>query len=85
MAKIWTLLDFKAASVSASGKPFMSLMAQDEYDCKEERSRNLFISWYSRNMGRGEVVYVHPDHGKWMPIPPGSTAKVFQKIACRKR
>lgn len=84
MAKMWTLLDFKAASVSASGKPFMSLMAQDEYDCKEERSRNLFISWYSGNMGRGEVVYVHPDPGKWKPSPPGSRAKDFEKIACRK-
>lgn len=53
--KMWDLLDYKTAQGDA-GMQYMSMKAQTEYDCKEEQSRPLYLSFHSENMGKGKVV-----------------------------
>lgn len=83
MVKMWILFDFKTVQ-KPGAKPFMSIKRQEEYDCKEEQSRTLFSSHYSKNMAYGETVYTFSEPDKWTPVSPGSVGESFLQIACEK-
>src|ERR1035438_1213371 len=70
--KMWDMLDFRRADKTDDGKTFISNMAQDEFDCSEEQSRNLYSSGYSENMGKGVIVFHYSINGEWVPIVPDS-------------
>lgn len=79
MVKMWSLSDY----VTPTGRlSYMSSKTLDEYDCKEEQSRMLTSSVFSRNMGEGEVVFAGPGDLRWVPVAPGSEAKVLWNFAC---
>ena len=81
--KMWRLYDRKVAETVAANKPFLSIAGQDEYDCKEEISRTLTFTFYSKNMGAGEVVHNSRNlHEEPEPILPGSVAATLFKVAC---
>ena len=83
--KMWRLYDRKVAETVAANKPFLSIAGQDEYDCKEEISRTLTYTFYSKNMGAGEVVYSSGNaHDEFEPITPGSGIETLFKVACGK-
>ncbi|OGS96966.1 MAG: hypothetical protein A3H31_10940 [Gallionellales bacterium RIFCSPLOWO2_02_FULL_57_47] len=84
--KMWHLIDLKTAESKIRGvSPFMSSRAQHEYDCKEEQSRVLFVSFHSKNMAEGITVSrnSYPE-SNWSPVPPGTTTEALWKIACEK-
>ena len=81
IVKMWLLLDRKTAGVS-HGKAYLSQKSQEEFDCREERNRTLYLTLHSGNMGADEVVYKNPDPEKWMPIPPQSVIEILWKVAC---
>ena len=89
MVKIWELYDLKTAQKSSEGTSYLSMKMQSEYDCKEERQRTLFISHYSKNMGRGEAVfsfsYTDSNINSWTPVSPGSVGEGLWKFACGKK
>jgi hypothetical protein len=80
--KMWILIDYKTAQ---AGNPYMSIRGQSEFDCKRERMRSLFLSFYSSNMGRGHVVDSDDDPAKWKRVTPGSIDDSLWQIACGKR
>ena len=80
--KMWSLNDLKIAAYNPSGKPHLSITAQDEYDCKEEQRRPLAYFLHSGNMREGDVVYSNSDPEKWKSIPPESGTKALWKLAC---
>ena len=82
--KMWDLTDFKMARTVA-GDSYLSSKSQQEYDCKEEKSRTLAFTWLSGQMGNGKVVYANSDPRKWSPIQPGSVRETQWKIACGKK
>jgi hypothetical protein len=82
--KMWSLLDHKTAD-EILGKPYKSMMFQDEYDCKESLLRNLSLSFYSENMGGGEVIDTNSNTGKWQPVSPGTLEEALLKRACVKK
>ncbi len=85
LVKMWDLRDFKTVQTD-SGDSFLSSKAQNEYDCKEERSRILAFSWFSGQMGNGNVVYSNSETSmKWSPIGPGSIGEIKWKVACGKK
>src|ERR1700675_4391658 len=57
MVKMWELIDLKTAQFSTEGRPYMSSTSQSEYDCKEGRTRILYFTLHSENLGRGETVF----------------------------
>jgi hypothetical protein len=87
LAKMWYLSDLHKADTTANGKQYKSTKMQDEYDCKEELHRTLYLSAHSENMGTGDTISVvsNPQIDKnWSPVPPKSVAKDMWNIACGK-
>src|SRR5665647_459053 len=64
--------------------PFLSTLDQREYDCKTEQFIILNHSYYSGNMGSGDVVYSYNDPGEWIPIVHEGTGDKQLKIACKR-
>ncbi len=84
MATMWHLTDFKTANKDM-GDSYLSTKDQNEYDCKEVKSRRRASSQHSGNMGSGKVVYSDSYTTKWKPVPPDSGAEILWKFACVKR
>ena len=85
MVKMWRLIDFRKAVSIASDKPFMSSKGQDEYDCKEEQTRILALSFHSENMGGGEMVHSEANPSKWEPVHARSIGETLWKFGCGKQ
>ena len=83
--KMWTLFDFKTVQRDVAEKPYLSSMAQDEFDCDGERSRTLYLSFHSKNMGIGDNVWTRNGPDAWTPSPPGSVIERLWKVACGKQ
>jgi hypothetical protein len=83
-AKIWTLGDYKVAKDSGMGNQYRSTKSQEEYDCKEEQGRTLYLAFYSENMGEGEIIGTHQGAKEWLPIMPESINEALWKTACKK-
>jgi hypothetical protein len=75
--------DYNTAQMN-DGEPYMSQKTQNEYDCKEYRSRILALSLHSGNMGDGKVIWSDPDPDKWYPFAPGRVGEAVRKFACGK-
>ena len=84
LVKGWLLYDFKTIQTKTSAA-FLSFTALSEIDCTEERTRQLALTNFSRNMGTGEVVYTAADEGKWYPVQPESVDRTLWKLACGKK
>ncbi len=84
--KMWSLNDFKVVQIDKNdGMRYLSLAAQNEYDCKEETRRLLALIFYSKNMGQGDVVYTSGAmHEEPDPIAPRSMENTLFKVACGK-
>lgn len=84
--KMWNLTDFKTAQMfMGNPDPYLSLNAQDEYDCKERQLRGLALIAHSGNMGGGKVVASAHDPQKWNLYPLGTMGEVLWKFACGKQ
>jgi hypothetical protein len=83
-ATMWSLFDHKIAD-EIFGKQYRSIMFQDEYNCKENLLRNLALSFYTGNMGDGEVIDTSSNTGKWQPVAPGTLEEALLKRACGKK
>lgn len=84
MVKLWTLTDRKTPRTIA-GIAHLSMKMQEEYDCKEKQSRGLAVSFHSKNMGQGKVVYSDSVINEWEPIGHGSAGEILWKFACEKK
>lgn len=83
--KLWRMIDFRMAQ-SVSGAQFLSVVAQDEFDCQNELRRPIFGQAYSENMGAGTQVNKFNDpNSKWEPIPPGTAFAELWKYSCKKK
>jgi hypothetical protein len=86
--RMWDLIDFETAQkISNKGADilFRSSKTQSEYDCKKKQQRQLYMSLYTENLGKGEVVLTDNNPTKWEPIPAGgSAAEALWKLACEK-
>ncbi len=80
--KMWELQDYLTAR---TGENYLSVKIQNEYDCKNERTRLLFLSLHSAHMGGGDIVEMNNSPGEWMPVPPASIIEALWKIACGKK
>ena len=84
LVKIWTLLDYTASKQSPRGRAYLSQKAQHEFDCDGDRSRLIFVSQHSGNMGGGETVYSDGNPETWKPIPPESVLESIRNVACKR-
>ena len=83
--KMWDLIDYKTVQTLA-GESYLSEKVQNEYDCKEEKTRILAFTRFNRQMGNGKAFYNTSETSmKWRPISPGSIGEALWKIACGKK
>ena len=52
--KMWSLSDYKTVQKAADGQSYLSSKVQDEFDCKEEKTRLLAFTWFDGKMGSGK-------------------------------
>jgi hypothetical protein len=82
--KMQSLHDYKTA-VKVAGVLLQSTVVQEEYDCLENRTRALFYSFYSKNMGKGRSVHTDSEPHEWKPVRPGSIRETLWTFACKKK
>ncbi len=82
-AKMWSLQELKTPG-SAGGAAYVSLKRQDEFDCKDPRTRGVEIAAYPQPKGEGKAVASEKGSGAWAKVVPDSTNEVLWKIACGK-
>ena len=85
LAKMWSLTNIsKNIKNIRPGENAFAVKTVREYDCKEHKTRALFIASYNDYMGTGgiERSSESPD-AKWKEVTPG-IKESFWKIACGK-
>ena len=82
IAQMWDLADAKAGKAFGGVKKTLSFKMEREYDCGNQQLRLLYISWYSGNMGAGEITGSNADPSDWRPVLPGTEGERFWQIAC---
>lgn len=82
VVELWALMDFYAIQTEPS-PPYLSVKAQREFHCTEERVRLLALTAFSGNMGSGKVVFSYSDpNDQGISVEPGSVAQSLWKVAC---
>lgn len=79
--KMWNMYDHNTTK-EFSGKKYISVKEQTEFDCKEKQLRTTYISFYSGNMGGGKSIYYSSKPNEWSPVPSETGIEVIWKFAC---
>ena len=77
LVEMWVLFDHNTPETEKKSSERL-----DEYDCDNKALRTIYEIGYSKNMGKGNTVYVSPDPDKFETISPGSANEVLWKTAC---
>ncbi len=95
-AKVWRMNDFDtpqalvnrwAPPSPENSKPHLSVRIQEEYNCKEQQVRVVFVSHHSGHMGGGQTVSVNSVPDKWFSIGGLSSdvpTKLLWRAICEK-
>jgi len=81
LVKVWALTDYTSRQTVAD-RSFLSSKAHHQFDCTEERQRELAVTWFSSNMGKGNGVWNTSDQTTWRPVAPGSVGQGVWNFAC---
>ena len=84
IAKMWVLFDYKNRE-KWGDQLYKSTKMQEEFDCAEERSRNIYLIVFVGNMGDGKVITAIDKPDIWAPIGPDSIGEHVWQVACGKR
>lgn len=84
LAKMWQLFDYKTVQ-RVAGDSLLSMKRFNEFDCAEARTRTLGYTWFSGNMGNGNVVYSTTEVQQWEQVAPRSINQTLWKAACGKK
>lgn len=85
-ARLWYLDNFASPEMTSKGRKYLSSKGLHEFDCQDARRQLLQYTWYTDQMGRGEIVFAKnepSDNGQ--EIVPQSIAEAMYKIACGKK
>jgi hypothetical protein len=83
---VWVMYDYKTEQESQrSGRRYRSQKGQQEVNCAQERTRTVFFTWHSGQMGNGPVVYTGHSALPWEPNSPNSLAKALASVLCIQR
>lgn len=83
LVKMWILYDYKTLQLAA-GVAHLSDSIQLEANCTEKLQRRLAYTWWSGNMGGGNVVFSYSGEGNWMPVGAGTVGHTVWSFACGK-
>lgn len=78
---VWEVTNFKSPD-SFKGAVYISTRAKTEYDCKEEKKRNLTTTAHSELFARGDMVWASESPSIWIYIPPQSVISLILPKVC---
>ena len=84
LVKMWILYDYKTLQL-ATGLAHLSDSIQLEANCTEKLQRSFAYTWWSGNLGSGNVVFSYSTEGNWIPIGPGTVGHTVWSFACSKK
>ena len=84
IVKIWSLFDFKDENIYTDGSPYLSVVRETEFNCKDNVQHMLSYSIYSANMTRGRVVDKGGEPQDWKTVSPSNMAIAMREFACKK-
>jgi len=84
LVKMSSLFDLKTTQ-AVGANSYLSIKAQQTYDCAEDRSRALAYTKFSGHMGHGAEVYSVSVQQEWKPVAPMSVGQELWKVACGKK
>ena len=86
--KMWVMQDLKVPGELPEGKKYLSIIAQEEFDCANETTRVLQLNYYSENMQKGTNVQsdsFSAGESRVMPVTPNTLQETSWNVACRKK
>ncbi len=88
--KLWHIADY-AGMQQHEGKPYRSIKANYEYDCRQGRFREIILIMHKEAMGNGQTVYwthglwsLTHDPASWLQPQAGSNEAALVAAACAK-
>ena len=84
LVKMWSLFDLRTTQTGKANS-YLSIKAQQAYDCEQDRSRALAYTKFSGNMGHGAEVSRVFEEQQWKPVAPMSVGQELWKVACGKK
>lgn len=81
--KMWLLRDVYTTKIIRDHE-FLSEKRLNEYDCNTEEMRSYAASYFSKNMGNGDVVFSEEAVSYWKLIQPGTVDYSSLKVACKR-
>ncbi len=81
LVQMWHLYDY-ASPQDYSGRPYMSVKGQYEYDCDKRVRRDLLNFFHTDGMGNNKMVQAEYKPGPWIKPETGSTDELLVGIAC---
>ena len=82
--KMWVLTDFKIAKQVQGASPYLSTRKLMEFDCENEMFTSRGHTFFSQNMGRGDVIFVLNEPRPSAPVAPGTSASILFRFICDK-
>jgi len=79
--KVWRLADYKVAEINGDFV-YLSRKLYEEYDCNNEKYRQLYVSLYPEKMGEGKPIYSNAETYAWTPVLPNTESDAMWEIAC---
>lgn len=79
--RVWVLSDYKKKDKHGD----LSNKVLSEFDCVEDRVKNLDYTMFNGNMGNGTVTtHIPSANSSWQFVSPGSVDDALLKFVCKK-
>jgi hypothetical protein len=83
IVKLWTLFDYKTEGALTDGSPFLSVMRETEFNCKDNFQRMTGYSIHSGRLGKGKTLESGNEPQEWKPVSRSAMALQMKKFACK--
>ena len=84
IVRLTSLFDFKVENLQTDGSPYLSVMRETEFNCKDHVQHMVGYSIYSGNMGKGKMLDKGTDPQDWKPVSQSGMAVAMREFACSK-
>lgn len=78
LRKVWVLFDKKQRDAYGN----LSARMRNEYDCSQEKYRNLTFTAFFEPMGDGKIGYSDSSISQWTDIAPGTIDNTILRFVC---
>jgi hypothetical protein len=80
LVKVWVYVNYGTGYKGSTP----SVMGQDEYDCKNEMERNIYLAAYTKPHLQGDIDVKGEINAEWTPIPPHTAGTKMFKAICNR-